>query len=123
VAGDESISPVFTRFVAGERRARRLAASPEAIPEGTVFEPVFVPRDVVSRLAIEAAKRAAGLARPTKRTEVVWVNADSELAVAVGRIRVETNPASVIVSLPVRCDQTGPPASTRRPSGARAGPS
>jgi hypothetical protein len=107
VAGDHSESPVFTRFVAAERRSRRLAAPPGGIPEGTALEPLIVKREELDRLAVEAAKRAAGLTRPTRRTEVVWVNADSELAVGVGGTRVATGPATVVVSLPVRSDQTG----------------
>lgn len=108
MADAEPISPRYTRFVAGERRARRYGGAPEPIPEGTVLEPLIVTSEDVSRLSVEAAKRAAGLIRPTKRTEVVWVNGDSQLAVSVGTVRVETGPASVVVSLPVRCDQTGP---------------
>jgi hypothetical protein len=101
-------SPEYTRFVSAERRAKRLAAEPQPLREGTVFEPVVIGRDDVRRLSIEAAKRAAGFFRPTKRTEVVWVSGDSELAVVIASVRVETNRSSIVVSIPVRCDQTGP---------------
>ena len=108
MAASEPISPEFTRFVAAERRAQRFGGVLEPVPGGTVVEPLVVKRDDLSRLAIEAAKRAAGFFRPTKRTEVVWVNGDSELAVSVAAVRVETSSGTVLVSIPVRCDQTGP---------------
>jgi hypothetical protein len=107
VAASEPISPEFTRFVAAERRAQRFGGVLEPVPGGTVLEPLVVKRDNLSRLSIEAAKRAAGFFRPTKRTEVVWVNGDSELAVSVADVRVETGKGTVLVSIPVRCDQTG----------------
>jgi len=108
VTGAKPISPEYTRFVAAERRAERFGGSLEPIQGGAVLEPLVVKGDDVSRLAIEAAKRAAGFFRPTKRTEVVWVNGDSELAVSVAAVRVEIALGSVVVSIPVRCDQTGP---------------
>ena len=108
MAAAEPTSPEFTRFVAAERRAQRFGGTLEPVPGGTVIDPLVVNRDNLSRLATEAAKRAAGFFRPTKRTEVVWVDGDSELAVSVAAVRVETGPGTVLVSLPVRCDQTGP---------------
>lgn len=108
MAGADPISPEYARFVAAERRAQRFTGTLDAIPGGTVGEPLVVGRDEVRRLSTEAAKRAAGFFRPTKRTEVVWVDGDSELAVGVAAVRVETGPGSVVVSIPVRCDQTGP---------------
>jgi hypothetical protein len=101
-------SPEYTRFVSTERRAQRFAAEPPALTAGTVFEPLVIGRDEVRRLSIEAAKRAAGFFRPTKRTEVVWVAGDSELAVVIASVRVETGRSNIVVSIPVRCDQTGP---------------
>jgi hypothetical protein len=61
----------------------------------------------VSGLAVEAAKRAAGFFRPTRRAEVVWVDGESELAVGLAGVRVETGDGVVVVTIPVRCDQTG----------------
>ena len=107
MASPEPASPRFTRFVAAERRAERFAGPSEGIPEGTVLDPLIVKREELGRLAPEAAKRAAGLPHSTRRTEVVWVNADSELAVGVTGTRVLTGPAAVLVTLPVRSDQTG----------------
>ncbi len=108
MAAAEPTSPEFTRFVAAERRAQRFGGTLEPVPGGTVLDPLVVTRDNLSRLAAEAAKRAAGFFRPTKRTEVVWVDGDSELAVSVAAVRVETGRGTVLVSIPVRCDQTGP---------------
>jgi hypothetical protein len=104
----DPISPEYTRFVSAERRAERFAAEPLPLREGTVFEPLVIGGDDVRRLSIEAAKRAAGFFRPTKRSEVVWVSGDSELAVSIAAVRVETSRGSVVVTIPVRCDQTGP---------------
>ena len=38
----DGVVPEYTRFVAEERRARRLAALRATMPEGEVFETVFV---------------------------------------------------------------------------------
>jgi hypothetical protein len=108
VPPDESVPPDLARFVAREQRAGRLPTQLEPLPAGELGERLTVGREEASRLSIEAAKRAAGLYHPTKRTEVVWVDGDSELAVGVGGVRVETTLGAVVVTLPVRCDQTGP---------------
>lgn len=79
----------------------------EPLPPGTVTERIFVSQDEVTRLAVAAAKRASGLSLPTRRTEVVWVDGESELAVAIGKLRVETGRGFVVIALPVRCDQIG----------------
>ncbi len=108
MASTEPTSPEYTRFVAAERRAQRFGGPLEPVASGTVLEPLVVDREALSRLSVEAAKRAAGFYRPTKRTEVAWVNGDSELAVSVATVRVETGRGWIIVSIPVRCDQTEP---------------
>jgi hypothetical protein len=99
----ETIAPEFVRFVAGERRARRLAAA-RPTGEGEVAEPVMVGAAQATELLRVAARRAAGLIRPTKRTEVVWVDGESELAVSLA-MRVKLRTGLVVVAIPVRCDQ------------------
>ena len=104
----DSLPVAYTRFVEQERRAKRFAGPSEELAAGAATDRLVVSPREASRLSIEAAKRAAGLFRPTKRTEAVWVNADSELAVGIAAVRLETGPGVVIVTIPVRCDQTGP---------------
>jgi hypothetical protein len=54
-----------------------------------------------------AARRAAGLFRPSKHAEVVWVDGSSELAVGVDALSVKLSTGLIRVIVPVRCDQTG----------------
>jgi hypothetical protein len=68
---------------------------------------VFVTAKQATGLARVAAKRAVGLDRPTKRTEAVWVEGDSQLAVGIAGIRVSTDDGLLALVIPVRCDQTG----------------
>lgn len=101
-----TIAPEFVRFIAGERRARRLAAA-RPTGEGEIAETVRVTAAQATALLRVAARRAAGLIRPTKRTEVVWVEGESELAVSLSDLRVKLAAGLILVALPVRCDQTG----------------
>ena len=99
-------APEFLRFIADERRANRLPAPPPAMAAGAVAEPLFVSGEQATALLRVAAKRAAGLIRPTKRTEAVWVRGDSELAVNLVAITVKIAAGLIVVTIPVRCDQT-----------------
>jgi hypothetical protein len=103
----DGVAPEFTRFVAAERRANRLPAAPKPIAEGEVFKPVFVESKQATELLRVAARRASGLFRPSKRTEVVWVEGDSELAVSLTDLQVKLADGLIRVTLRVRCDQTG----------------
>ena len=76
--------------------------------EGQIGHPVVLDPGKASELVRVAARRAAGLFRPSKRTEVVWVDGDSELAVGLVELRVAFADGLVRVMIPVRCDQTGP---------------
>jgi hypothetical protein len=102
-----SIPAAFTRYVERERRAQRFVSELKPLIAGAVTSRLRVGSDDVSGLAVEAAKRAAGFFRPTRRAEVVWVDGESELAVGLAGVRVETGDGAVVVTLPVRCDQTG----------------
>ena len=75
------VAPEFARFINEERRASRLPTSRRQLAEGEISHPIFIENGRVSEFLRVAAKRAVGLFRPTKRTEVVWVQGDSELAV------------------------------------------
>lgn len=101
------IAPEFARFVANERRAKRLPAPSPSMAAGSISEPVFVSGERAIELLRVAAKRAAGFFRPTKRTEVVWVRGDSELAITFVAISVKIAPGLIVVTIPIRCDQTG----------------
>ena len=108
MAAADGVSPRYTRHVEAERRAKRFEAPARLLAPGDVTERLRVSANDVTPLAVEAARRAAGFFRPTKRTEVVWVEGESELAVGVAGVRVELGVGLVVVTIPVRCDQTGP---------------
>jgi hypothetical protein len=99
-------APEFRRFIADERRANRLPAPQPAMAAGAVAEPIFVAAEQATALLRVAAKRAAGLVRPTTRTEAVWVRGDSELAVNLVGVTVKIAAGLLVVTIPVRCDQT-----------------
>jgi hypothetical protein len=101
------VAPEFIRFVAGERRAGRLAAAPKLVGTGEVSSPVRVPAQQLTELIRVAAKRASGLFHATKHTEVVWIAGDSQLAVSLVELNVKLADGLIHVSIPVRCDQTG----------------
>jgi hypothetical protein len=103
----DQIAPEYDRYVATQRREGRRAAAAGTLREGGVAEPLHVDPESASRLIAIAAKRASGLFLPTTRTEVVWIEGDSELAVGIAGLRVRTIDATVVVTIPVRCDQTG----------------
>jgi hypothetical protein len=107
VTDASGVPTAFERFVDGERRADRFAGVAEPLGGGELTDTLFVTEKDATRLAREAAWRAAGLLRPTKRTEIVWVDGDSELAVGIAGLRLETGDGVVLLSIPVRCDQTG----------------
>jgi hypothetical protein len=98
----------FERFLAAERRAQGLTATRQPLPPGGVGQPLTINTELASRLSIEAAKRAAGFFRPTRRGETVWVDGENELAVGIGGVHLQTASGVVVVTIPVRCDQTGP---------------
>jgi hypothetical protein len=104
----ETVAPEFARFVEAERRAKRLPMATRPIAEGQVFEPVLIQADKCVELLRVASRRAAGLFRPTKRTDVVWVEGSNELAVGMSGVDVKLADGLIRVLIPVRCDQTGP---------------
>ena len=122
---DASVPVEFQRFVAAQHVAagdsltlNNLAGTlfavvqPQAVlprpqAEGEIGRPVLLGAAEAQPLLIVAARRAAGFFRATKRTEVVWVEGDSELAVSLVKLALEFGDATVTVVLQVRCDQTG----------------
>jgi len=100
----ESVAPEFARFVAAQRPGAS-AVTPRG--EGQVGKSIALSADEAIRLLPIAARRAAGFFRPTKRTEVVWVEGDSELAVGLDGMRLQFDTGLIALTLKVRCDQTG----------------
>ena len=90
--------------------ARASAAEANRFPSGEIL---VVPTGEIaddltlSRADIESLLRAA-LAVSDDTPSVVWVRGDSELAVHTGRTRVAIGPGTLVVGVPVECDQTGP---------------
>jgi hypothetical protein len=103
----ESVAPEYARFVAGERSAQRLTIFPRPTTEGQVFQRVLIDARRANELLRVAARRASGLVRPTKHTEVVWVEGGDELAVSLNGVSVKLATGLIQLVLPVRCDQTG----------------
>ena len=103
----DTVATEFARFVAAERGAGRLPEAPRAVAEGDVANSVFIEAGKATELVRVAARLAAGFFRPTQRTEVVWVEGASELAVQFVEIGVKLSEGLIRLTIPVRCDQTG----------------
>lgn len=104
----DTVAPEFARFVEAERRAQRLPAATRPMVEGEVFKTVFIEAGRSAELLRVAARRAAGFFRPSQRSEVVWVEGESELAVVFSKVDVKLSTGLIRIGIPVRCDQTGP---------------
>jgi len=105
----ETVAPEFVDFIQAERLASRLpqAAARTKMAEGDVYPGVFIAAGRLNPLLRVAARRAAGFFRASKRTEVIWVEGDNELAVNFAEVGVQAGDGTLQVSIPVRCDQIG----------------
>jgi hypothetical protein len=103
----EAVAPEFASFIADERRARRLPAANVALLEGELASAVLIATRKADALVRVAARRAAGLYRPSKHEEVIWVQGGNELAIGIAAVRVKLETGIVRVLVPVRCDQVG----------------
>ncbi|MBA3774064.1 MAG: hypothetical protein H0X13_16710 [Ramlibacter sp.] len=103
----QEVAQEFSRFIAAERRARRLAAATRPMAEGDVSERVFIEAGRATELLRVSARQAAGFFLPTQRTEVVWVEGENELAVTFGAVGVKLSDGLIRIGIPVRCDQAG----------------
>jgi hypothetical protein len=103
----ESVAREFERFVAAERRAGRIGALPGPMREGQVFDTVFVEAAKLAEFARVAARRGAGLLRPSARSEIVWVEGANQLAIDIAKLDVRVADGVIRVMIPVRSDQTG----------------
>lgn len=103
----DSVLREYSRFVAGERRAGRLPAERAAMREGEVFQAVFIEGAKLAEFARVAARRGAGLVRPTQRTEIVWIDGANELAIDIGKLDVRVDEGQIHFAIAVRCDEVG----------------
>lgn len=104
----DTIAPEYRRFVEEIRRMRSLRAPARPMAEGQVTGGLSLNTKQMTEMLRVAARRAVGLYRPTRRTEVVWVDGESELAVSLVGLKVGLADGLITLALPVRCDQTGP---------------
>lgn len=117
IAGPERLARLIpivheVRAPSGAARATGARAAAEArrfesgeilvLPTGEIADDL-----TLSRGSVEALLRAA-LAVSDDTPSVVWVRGDSELAVHAARTRVALGPGTLVVGVPVECDQTGP---------------
>ncbi len=98
----ESVAPEFARFVAAQQRPPAAA-----IAEGRTAQRILISAEAAQRLLPVAARRASGLVRPTKHSEVVWVEGESEIAVSLDALKVRLADGLITMRLAVRTDQTG----------------
>jgi hypothetical protein len=103
----ESVLREYSRFVAAERRAGRLPAELAAMREGEVFHTVFIESARLAELARVAARRGAGLVRPTQRTEIVWIDGANQLAIDIAKLDVRVDEGQIHIAIAVRCDEVG----------------
>ncbi len=101
----ESVAPEYARFVAQQRGDGFLPEHPPVLAAGAVTDSLHLDPESARRLVRIAALRATGFFRPTRRTSVVWVDGDSQLAVSVAEIDLEFAEGLVVVVVPTRCDQ------------------
>ncbi len=103
----ETIAPEYRRFVDEVRRVRSVRGPARPMAAGRIGDGIALDGKQMTEMLRVAARRAAGLYRPTRRTEVVWVEGESELAVSLVDLSVQLADGLITVALPVRCDQTG----------------
>ena len=94
------------RALRGRSAAQGVGAN-DRVLKGRSARPLTLSADEANRLLPVAARRAAGFFRPTKRTEVVWVEGESELAVGLDGMQLQFGTGLIALTLRVRCDQTG----------------
>jgi hypothetical protein len=73
---------------------------PDPLPAGKVGPEIALRGDEVQRLFVAAAA-------PPDTESLLWRSGDSELLVLASRISVGGDLGTVVVSVPVRCDQSG----------------
>jgi hypothetical protein len=105
VTASQPVAPEYVRFIAQQRADGAIPDEPRVLAAGAVTESLHLDPDSAQRLLRVAALRAAGFFRPTKRTTIVWVDGNNQLAVTVAEMGIQLGDGLVVVVLPVRCDQ------------------
>lgn len=100
-----SVHPEIARWVSRQTEA---ADGDELSGETLLRAGLNVRPDDLDVLTNVAAKLVSGFFRPTKRTDVVWTEGDSELEVSIERVRTDVGDGFIQITIPVRSDQTGP---------------
>lgn len=105
MTGSGAVAREYAEYVRTERAEGRLPPG-RALGDGEVGDAIRLdPQAAVSLMRV-AALRAAGIFRPTKRTEIAWVEGENQLALVVAALDLELRDGLVVVVVPVRCDQT-----------------
>jgi hypothetical protein len=103
----ERLPVEFERYVNAQVKAERFVVAADPVLPGAVIDPLVVPVDDLDRLAIAAARHSSGLSRPQRTNEAVWSQGGSELVVGIGSVSIQTGDGVIVVTIPVRCDQSG----------------
>ena len=104
MTSSESVAPEYATYVARQRADDVLPPS-RALDSGQVGDGIRMDPGAAVELMRVAALRAAGLYRPTKRTEIAWVDGANQLAIVVAELGLELTDGQAVVVVPVRCDQ------------------
>lgn len=100
-----AVAPEYVAYVASQR-ADGVLPPERTLDGGEVGDGVRLDPKSAVRLMRVAAFRAAGIFRPTKRTEIALVDGENHLALGVAGLGLELSNGLVVVLVPVRCDQT-----------------
>ncbi len=102
------IAPEYVSFVAAQRRTGRLPAVPPAAAAGELAPPLHVDPKAAGEMLRVGLRRAAGLVHPGGQRELLWSEGDNQLVVSIADVQVALGQGQVALTIPVRCDQTGP---------------
>lgn len=81
----------------------------EPLAAGGRMTSIPIRGEALVTLTAQAARRALGAASTSRRnTEVVWSDGGDELAVDPAGVKTATTVGAISITIPVRCDQTGP---------------
>lgn len=105
---DELLDPKVLKAV-----LKRLAplVDDKVVDPGETRPTRLIAPDALSVIAPTVALTVAGVDGPPKgraAASVVWTSEDAELLVQVGRVSTSTGDGFIDVTIPVRCDETGP---------------
>jgi hypothetical protein len=79
----------------------------DPLPPGGHGEPIRLDLPTLRKLAPGAAGRALGQGDGSQVTEVIWSEGGDQLSIDPAKIDVNTIDGAILISIPVRCDQSG----------------